>query len=138
MTDASDLQAGLLSRLRVARRIRLGHAGALAVLGFAAVATLGVLLRPALPIDETRYLAVAWEMWTRGDWLVPTKNFALYAHKPPLLFWTMNLVWSLTGLSEIAARLVGPGFALLCLLLTGRLASRLWPERAGILSLIHI
>lgn len=42
MTDASDLQAGLLSRLRVARRIRLGHAGALAVLGFAAVATLGV------------------------------------------------------------------------------------------------
>jgi 4-amino-4-deoxy-L-arabinose transferase-like glycosyltransferase len=132
VTDASDLQAGLLSRLRVARRIRLGHAGALAVLGFAAVATLGVLLRPALPIDETRYLAVAWEMWTRGDWLVPTKNFALYAHKPPLLFWTMNLVWSLTGLSEIAARLVGPGFALLCLLLTGRLASRLWPERAGI------
>ena len=132
MTDASDLQAGLLSRLRVARRIRLGHAGALAVLGFAAVATLGVLLRPALPIDETRYLAVAWEMWTRGDWLVPTKNFALYAHKPPLLFWTMNLVWSLTGLSEIAARLVGPGFALLCLLLTGRLARRLWPERPEI------
>ena len=72
----------------------MAHAGALALLGFAAVALAGVLLRPALPIDETRYLAVAWEMWARGDWLVPTKNFALYTHKPPLLFWTMNLVWS--------------------------------------------
>lgn len=89
-------------------------------------------MRPALPVDETRYLAVAWEMWVRGDWLVPTKNFELYAHKPPLLFWTMNLAWSLIGVSEIAARLVGPGFAALCLLLTGRLARRLWPERPGI------
>ena len=119
MTDTSDLQAARLRPPRAAWRIRLAPAGALALLGFAAVALAGVLLRPALPIDETRYLAVAWEMWARGDWLVPTKNFALYAHKPPLLFWTMNLAWSLTGVSEVAARLVGPGFAVLCLLLTG-------------------
>ncbi|MDO5370977.1 glycosyltransferase family 39 protein [Paracoccus sp. (in: a-proteobacteria)] len=132
MSDASDLRAGPLPRPRAARRLRVAHAGALALLGFAAVALAGVLLRPALPIDETRYLAVAWEMWARGDWLVPTKNFALYTHKPPLLFWTMNLVWSLTGVSEIAARLVGPGFAVLCLLLTGRLARRLWPDRAEV------
>lgn len=132
MTDTSDLQAARLRPPRAAWRIRLAPAGALALLGFAAVALAGVLLRPALPIDETRYLAVAWEMWARGDWLVPTKNFELYAHKPPLLFWAMNLAWSLTGVSEIAARLVGPAFALLCLLLTGRLARRLWPERPEI------
>ena len=30
-----------------------------------------VLTRPLMPVDETRYLAVAWEMWLRGDFLVP-------------------------------------------------------------------
>ena len=29
-----------------------------------------VALRPLLPIDETRYLSVAWEMRRDGDWLV--------------------------------------------------------------------
>ena len=27
--------------------------------------------RPMTPIDETRYISVAWEMWLRGDFLVP-------------------------------------------------------------------
>lgn len=39
----------------------------LAMAAFAAVAVLGVLARPLLPIDETRYLAVAWEMRLHGD-----------------------------------------------------------------------
>ena len=30
------------------------------------------LARPVLPVDETRYLAVAWEMWQRGDLLSRT------------------------------------------------------------------
>jgi len=30
----------------------------------------GLAARPAWPIDETRYLAVAWEMYTGGDLLV--------------------------------------------------------------------
>ncbi len=105
--------------------------GPLVILAFLAVAVAGVLLRPALPIDETRYLAVAWEMWIGGDWLVPTKNFAPYADKPPLLFWTIDLVWALTGVSETAARLVGPLHAAAALGLTGALARRLWPEDAG-------
>lgn len=95
---------------------------------FLGVALCGVLLRPLMPIDETRYLAVAWEMWLSGDYLVPTKNFELYAHKPPLLFWLINLVWSFTGVSELAARLVGPVAATLTIGLTGHLASRLWPD----------
>ncbi len=103
-----------------------------AVIFFAAVCVLGVLMRPLLPIDETRYVAVAWEMWLSGDYLVPTKNFALYTHKPPLLFWTINMVWAVTGVSEIAARLVGPAYALATVVLTGALARRLWPQDAGI------
>ena len=105
------------------------HAAARAAwLAFASVAIAGVLLRPAMPIDETRYLAVAWEMWLSGDWLVPTKNFELYTHKPPLLFWAINAVWSVTGVSETSARLVGPAFALVTILLTGRLARAVWPD----------
>ena len=107
-------------------------AGRAALLSFALIAVAGVLLRPAMPIDETRYLAVAWEMWLSGDWLVPTKNFALYTHKPPLLFWAMNAVWSVTGVSEFAARLIGPGFAVLTIVLTGRLARALWAEDAAV------
>ncbi len=50
---------------------------------FAAVIILGVLLRPLFPIDETRYVSVAWEMYLSGDYFVPTKNGELYGHKPP-------------------------------------------------------
>ncbi|HEY3011669.1 MAG TPA: hypothetical protein VGJ36_02890, partial [Gemmatimonadales bacterium] len=41
-------------------------------------------VRPLLPVDETRYLSVAWEMWRRGDWLVPYLNGSPYTDKPPL------------------------------------------------------
>lgn len=47
--------------------------------------------RPLMPIDETRYASVAWEMWLRGDFLVPYLNGVPYSHKPPLLFWLFHL-----------------------------------------------
>jgi 4-amino-4-deoxy-L-arabinose transferase-like glycosyltransferase len=92
----------------------------------------GVFLRPLAPIDETRYMAVAWEMWLSGDYFVPTRNFELYTHKPPLLFWSINVVWAVFGVSENAARLVAPIYALAGLLLVGRLARRLWPDEPEI------
>ena len=36
--------------------------------------------RPLLPVDETRYASVAWEMWSRGDFLVPYLNGEPYSH----------------------------------------------------------
>lgn len=104
----------------------------LAMAAFAAVAVFGVLARPLLPIDETRYLTVAWDMRLDGDWLVPHLNGAAYPDKPPLLFWLINLVWSVTGVSEIAARLVAPASGLAAIWATSRLARRLWPEDAGV------
>lgn len=92
------------------------------------LAVAGVLLRPLAPVDETRYVAVAWEMWSSGDYFVPTRNFELYTHKPPLLFWSINLVWAVFGVSETAARLVAPLYGLAGVLLAGRLARRLWPD----------
>ena len=83
--------------------------------------------RPLLPIDETRYMSVAWESHVSGDHLVSHLNTKTYAHKPPLLFWLINAVWYVTGLSEYAARLVSPVAGIVCLLLTAMMARRLWP-----------
>ncbi len=108
------------------------HPVALAMLVLLTTAALGLLLRPATPIDETRYLSVAWEMHLTGDWLVPSKNFAPYSDKPPLLFLAINLVWAIFGVSEFAARMVVPVFGALAVWLTAMLGRGLWPEDAGI------
>ena len=105
---------------------------ALPLLFFAALMLWSVAARPLLPIDETRYLSVAWEMRLSGDPVSLTRNFETYTQKPPLLFWLINLVWLGAGVSEFAARLVGPAMALLALAGTGLLARRFWPGEAGI------
>lgn len=91
--------------------------------------TFSIFLRTPTPIDETRYLSVAWEMWLRQDFLVPYLNGETYSHKPPLLFWLIQFSWSLFGVNEWAARLVGPVCALLNLYLTRSLAKQLWPDK---------
>ncbi len=101
-------------------------AWALALLGLLAMAG---LMRPLLPIDETRYAAVAWEMWARSDFLVPHLNGEPYAHKPPLLFWIVQAGWALFGVNEWWPRLVSPVFAGGTMALAARLARELWPAR---------
>ena len=61
-------------------------------------------LRPLLPIDETRYLSVAWEMWLRHDWLVPHLNGSPYPDKPPFLFWGILLGWRVFGRQRVVAQ----------------------------------
>jgi len=87
-----------------------------------------LLMRPPLPMDETRYLAVAWDMWLSDNYLVPHLNGETYSHKPPLLFWLMNLGWGVFGVHDWWPRLVAPLFGLGCLFLTRRLARELWPS----------
>ncbi len=98
--------------------------------GWIAVVAAGIFLRPHLPVDETRYLAVAWEMWRDRGFLVPHLNGETYSHKPPLLFWLMHLGWSIFGVNDWTPRLVAPLFGFGTLILTGALAARLWPEDA--------
>jgi len=83
------------------------------------------LFLPALPIDETRYLAVAWEMRLHGDFLVPHLNGAPYSDKPPLLFWLINLGWLVAGMSAWAVRLGVLASSFASLFLFQRLALRL-------------
>jgi 4-amino-4-deoxy-L-arabinose transferase-like glycosyltransferase len=94
------------------------------------VLLLSLLTRPLLPVDETRYVAVAWEMWQRGDFLVPYLNGAPYSHKPPLFFWLIHAGWWLFGVNEWWPRCVGALVSLAVLFASARLARALWPEDA--------
>lgn len=105
----------------------------LLALGLLALLTgVAIVARPMTPIDETRYISVAWEMWLRGDWLVPYKNGAPYSHKPPLMMWIYQLGWAVFGVSEWWPRVVSPLFSAAGLFLTLGLAHRLWPQQAGL------
>ncbi|MCL2345359.1 MAG: glycosyltransferase family 39 protein [Desulfobulbus sp.] len=104
----------------------LGPIVLLAILTLVAFVT-----RPLTPIDETRYIGVAWEMWLKNDYLVLFKNGAPYSDKPPLLFWIYNLGWAVFGVNEWWPRLVSPLFSLGALLLTLSLGRRLWPDDEG-------
>src|SRR5690606_22912640 len=43
----------------------------LPLLAYAVVALVSIFLHGPVPLYSTRSLAVAWEMWDRGSWLVP-------------------------------------------------------------------
>src|SRR5678816_2417433 len=87
-----------------------------------------LLVRGPMPIDETRYLSVAWEMWLRGDFVLPALNGVPYTHKPPMLFWLIQLGWGLFGVNAWWPRLLPLLAAVASAWLTRRLAMRLYPD----------
>lgn len=91
------------------------------------LAAIALASRSLFPIDETRYTAVAWEMWLRGDFLVPHLNGNTYSHKPPLLFWLINLGWGIFGVNEWWPRLVPVMFQIATFGLAAHVSHLLWP-----------
>lgn len=89
------------------------------------------ILFPPIPIDETRYLTAAWEMFNSGEWLVPTVNGAWYSDKSPLLFWLIAGGWKLFGVHTWVARVEALAIALAMLLALRRLALRLGLDADG-------
>jgi 4-amino-4-deoxy-L-arabinose transferase-like glycosyltransferase len=112
-------------------KARLPPLGGLAA-AWAVLVAAGIALRPVVPVDETRYLSVAWEMWLRHDLLVPHLNGQPYSDKPPMMFWLFHLGWSLFGVSEVWPRLVPGLLSLADAGLTALLARRLWPDRPAV------
>src|SRR5688572_11002134 len=102
--------AGTVASSRASQRMLAGWGFVLAA--WALLAGFSLLLRPLMPIDETRYAAVAWEMWNRGDFLVPHLNGLPYSDKPPLLFWLIQLGWMAFGVTEWWPRLLPALFSL--------------------------
>ncbi len=98
--------------------------------------TVALLIRPLMPVDETRYLAVAWDMWQNNQWLVPHLNGEPYSHKPPLLFWLIHLGWAIFGVNEITPRLLAPIFALASMFLSRAIARRAWPDQPIVAGLV--
>jgi 4-amino-4-deoxy-L-arabinose transferase-like glycosyltransferase len=90
----------------------------------------GFVARPIIPPDETRYLTVAWEMYLRESWFVPTLNFEPYFQKGPLLFWLIDLAWEIFGVSRAAALVVIFAISASIIYLTQRLSRcfRMWRE----------
>lgn len=89
-----------------------------------------VLFRPLLPIDETRYMTVAWEMRLHDGWLSPlTLNFEPYHHKPPMLFWLINASWSIFGISRWTALIPVFLASLSVVFLTIGFVRKMMPER---------
>jgi 4-amino-4-deoxy-L-arabinose transferase-like glycosyltransferase len=85
--------------------------------------------------DETRYALVAREMRESGNWILPHLDGSVYAEKPPLFFWLVNLSSLILGEdSEFANRLPSALAGLACLLITLLFGERLFHLRIGFLS----
>jgi 4-amino-4-deoxy-L-arabinose transferase-like glycosyltransferase len=109
------------------RRWLPGFKRGLAVIGLALIPALaGLVTRTAWPTDETRWLAIAWEMWSHGQSLVPQLN-GVVAAVPPLMSWLVELGWLVFGVSEWWPRLLPMLIMLASLLLAMRMARFLWP-----------
>jgi 4-amino-4-deoxy-L-arabinose transferase-like glycosyltransferase len=89
------------------------------------------ILFPPIPIDETRYLTAAWDMFNSGQWLVPTVNGTWYSDKSPLLFWLIAGGWKIVGVHTWVARVEALVVALGMLLTLRRLAARLGLDVRG-------
>lgn len=96
--------------------------------GWLAVFAAVMIFRPLMPMHETRYFTVAWEMLVQHHWLLPTLNFEAYAQKPPMLFWMIRAGWEIFGVGLLGPRVliflaIGALFYQIA-----RLARDLWPE----------
>lgn len=100
--------------------------------GVSLLTLLSLALRPLFPVDETRYIAVAWEMWEQREFLVPHLNGEPYSHKPPALFWLIHAGWAILGVNPWWPRLIAPLSLLLSLWSLARLGGTLWPATVGI------
>ena len=82
--------------------------------------------------DEGYYATAAAEMHARNDWITPTFNGKLFAHKPPMMFWGMMMGYQAFGVSELGARFVSTLFGLGTIFLTFAIARKLFDMATGL------
>ncbi|MEO7051284.1 MAG: glycosyltransferase family 39 protein [Rhodanobacter sp.] len=93
------------------------------------VALLAIFAHGPMPLYSTRTLAVAWDMFNHGQWLVPHINGEPYSEKAPLLFWLIQAGWFTFGVSDVWPRVLEVLFGGTQLVLASLLARRLFPQR---------
>jgi 4-amino-4-deoxy-L-arabinose transferase-like glycosyltransferase len=85
--------------------------------------------------DETRYAVIAREMAESGNWILPHLNGEIYAEKPALFFWLINLSTFFFGANnEFTNRFPSVLAGLITLLITFLFGERLFNLRTGFLS----
>ncbi len=84
--------------------------------------------------DEPRNAGCAREMLERFDWIVPTFNGELRAHKPVLLYWCIMTAYSLGGVNEFTARVPSALCAIGSALATYGIGRRLFNPTVGLWS----
>lgn len=92
------------------------------------VALVAIFSHGPMPLFSTRTLAVAWDMWSHGQWLVPHLNGQAYSEKAPLLFWMIHAGWFAFGVNDVWPRVLEVGFGATELILAMLLARRLFPD----------
>jgi 4-amino-4-deoxy-L-arabinose transferase-like glycosyltransferase len=109
---------------------------------FLAIIVLGLLIfffnlggRDLWDPDETRYAVVAREMRDTGQWVLPHLNGEVYAEKPPLFFWLVNLSTFFFGKNtEFTNRLPSALAGFIILFVTFLFGEKLFNLRVGFIS----
>lgn len=99
------------------------------LLAWGVLALVSVFLHGPMPLYSTRSLAVAWEMWDRGSWLLPLFNAEPYSHKTPLLQWLVHAGWWVGGVGDAWPRVLAVLLGAIAIVQAGMLARRLHPQR---------
>jgi 4-amino-4-deoxy-L-arabinose transferase-like glycosyltransferase len=94
------------------------------------------IFRPLLPIDETRYMSVAWEMYFTKHYTTLSLNFDPYFHKPPLLFWIIVIFWKVFGVFRSVALIPIFIASALLMYLTEKFSEKLLPKENKIREII--
>lgn len=127
---ASTISPNVPSRSGRERRHWIGMIG---LVLFAAVIYLPQLSGTRLfDQDEGYYASVAMEMHQRNDWILPTFNQELFAHKPPLMFWGMRLGYLVMGLNEAGARIGSALAGILTVIVVSRIGRHLFDSQVGL------
>ncbi|OGI39793.1 MAG: hypothetical protein A2140_08885, partial [Candidatus Muproteobacteria bacterium RBG_16_62_13] len=122
-------------RYRWIPRFKLPFGTTLGWLGLWLALTLATLAgRELWPFDETRELAIAWEMWSSGNWWLPTLNGESIG-RAPLFSWLILGGWKIAGVNDpLVVRALSPLFSLGSLVLLVLIARKLWPDSPGVAS----
>ena len=114
---------------------RTGNGAATALLGLlAGLLFLGNLAYPFVEPDESRYAQVSLEMLQSGDFVVPRLLGEPYLDKPPLLYWATAASFQAFGPHEFGARFPSALAAVLTVLITFGLGTRLFGSRPAFLA----
>ncbi len=82
--------------------------------------------------DEAFFATAALEMHRQDEWIVPTFNEELFAHKPPFMYWMMRCGFLMFGPNELGARFFSAVFGIATALVTYHIGRRLYDDRAGL------